>query len=176
MVKLPLCYFGHPVLRKKCAELKEITDEIRTLVDNLKETISPPYDVGISAPQVGKPIRLFITNVIGEDENWHPLFGEPQVFINPVLSDPSDTRICVPEGCLSIPGVYGDVWRPESITIEAMDIEGNLFKERATGYRARVIMHENDHINGVLFIDRLDPKDRRRIEHSLQAIKRKYRS
>ena len=139
-------------------------------------TISPPYDVGISAPQIGRDLRIFVVNVTGEDKDSHPIFGEPKVYINPVLSEPSEEMVSLGEGCLSIPGVYGDVWRPHAITIEAIDLDGNPIKERVTGYRARVIMHENDHLNGVLFIDRLDPKDRRKMEHSLQAIKKKYRA
>lgn len=171
---MPLCYFGNPILRKKCTPIREITDEIREIVRQMKASFSPPYDVGLSAPQVGYSLRLFLINVIGENPPGHPVFGDQQVFINPVLSEPSDQLVCLPEGCISIPGIYGDVYRPESITVEAMNLDGKIFKERVSGYRARVIMHENDHLNGVLFTDRMAPKERRKLEHALQAVKKKY--
>ena len=94
--------------------------------------------------------------------------------INPKLSSPSSKVDTHGEGCLSIPGVYEKVTRPFSIEVEAMDLEGNIFTETTTGWRARNIMHENDHINGVLFIDRIHPNLRKKIEKALNDIKKKY--
>jgi len=176
MRKMEICYFGNPILRKKAAPVKEITAEIRQLVQDMFDSFSAPYDVGLSAPQVGHSLRLFVSNVIGCDGEDKPTFGDKEVYINPVLTEPSDDLVGIAEGCISMPGLFTDeIVRPESITVEWMDLEGNMKKERMSGYRARVIMHENDHLNGVLFIDRMDPKERRKMEHSLQAIKKKYR-
>ena len=176
MGKMPLCYLGNPILRKRCAEIQEITPEIRQLAEDMLNSIFPPYDTGLAAPQVGHSVRMFVTKVTGDDGNWQPIFGEGRVFINPVLSEPSDEQILLAEGCLSIPGVFGELYRPASITIEAMDLNGNMFKERASGYLARVYMHENDHLNGVLFFDRMSQKEKNRIEQGLQAVRKKFKT
>ena len=175
-MRLPLTYYGNPILRKKCQKVKEITPEIKRLVENMKQTIVPPNEIGLAAPQVGSDLAIFITNVVAIDEKGELVFGQPRVFINPVLKDPSEERDLVSEGCLSIPGVNANVWRPTSVTVEAMDEEGKPFKERFSGFLARILMHENDHLNGVLFIDRLGPGERKKIEPALQAVKRKFRN
>lgn len=175
-MKLPLVYYGNPVLRRKCQKVKEITPEVKELIQNMKDTMCPPHAVGLSAPQVGSNLAIFMTNVIAVSPSGKITYGDPRVFINPILKNPSDERELSGEGCLSIPGVYADVWRPVSIIVEALDEKGNKFEEKLSGYLARIIMHENDHLNGVLFIDRLNPKERKELEPALQAVKRKYRS
>lgn len=174
--RLSLRYFGDPILRKRAQKVELITNDIRRLIEDMIASIFPPYDVGISAPQVGESLRIFVINVDGEDEDGNPIFGAPRVFINPILSHPSEEEILIGEGCLSIPHVFGDVWRPESVVVEALDEKGLSFKEEFHGYVARVIMHENDHLNGVLFIDRLSPNERKRIDPKLQEIKKKHKN
>ena len=100
--------------------------------------------------------------------------GDPIVYINPKIHSPSDEEIEDIEGCLSIPGLRLDVYRPEIISIEAMDLNGNIFHEELEGYNARTRMHENDHINGVLYIDRVSPAVKKKIEPTLKEIKKKY--
>ena len=175
-MRLPLTYYGHPILRKKCQKVKELTSEVRQLIANMKESIRPPNEIGLAAPQVGSDLAIFITNVHAVEEDGNLVFCEPRVFINPVLKEPSQDRDLCSEGCLSIPGLNADVWRPLSVTVEAMDESGKKFEQRFSGFLARIIMHENDHLNGVLFIDRLAPDERKKIEPALQAIKRKFRS
>lgn len=171
---LKIYYYGHPILRKHCEPVKEITEEIRTLARDMIETMDKNDGIGLAAPQVGHCIRMFVLRnyLHTEGEDW--ALSDPKVFINPKLINPSETLVSEIEGCLSIPGLRLEVDRPDKITVEAMDLEGNTFVEELEGYNARVRMHENDHINGVLFIDRVDPDTRKKIELILKEIKKKY--
>ena len=170
-----LLYYGNPGLRKKCAEVIEITDEIRQIAQDLIETVLEKDGAGLAAPQIGYFVRMFVSRYDnGTDSEGGPILCPPKIYINPVLSKPSERIDTHGEGCLSIPGVYEEVTRPWEIHVEAMDLEGNTFTEVTTGWRARNVMHENDHINGVLFIDRIDPKKRKKIDPVLRSIKKKY--
>lgn len=173
---LPLAYYGNPILRKKAAPVKEINDEIRKLVADMIETMKAKDGIGIAAPQVHHSLALFVTRapVMQADGEW--IEGEIRVFINPKISGVSNEQNCYSEGCLSIPKLYGDVYRPNKITVQAQDLDGNTFVEDFVGFPARVILHENDHINGVLFIDRLEAKERKQIESQLREIKKKFPS
>ncbi|WP_420420900.1 peptide deformylase [Simkania sp.] len=170
-----LTYFGNPVLRKKCEQVHEITDEIRRLGQDLMETVLAMDGAGLSAPQVGELYRIFvICYANGQDSEGWPIICPPCVFINPILSSPSTEMITHGEGCMSIPGIYEKVTRPRTIEVEYMDLEGKMHKEIATDWRARAVMHENDHLNGVLNIDRIHPKRKKKIEGALRDIKKKY--
>lgn len=173
-MQLPIYYYGHPILRKRCEPITEITDEIRKLVADMIETMDANNGIGLAAPQVGHSVRLFVLRnyVFPEDGQW--TMSEPKVYINPKLSGPGESRLLDTEGCISFPGIRLEVARPDRITIEAMDLDGNIFVEELEGYNARVRMHENDHINGVLFIDRVDVNARNKIEPFLREIKNKY--
>lgn len=173
-MKLPLHYYGDPILRQKAKPVEEITDEIRQLCQDMIETMLEYKGIGLAATQVGHMVRIFVSNVEFEDEEGEVHLGDPVVYINPVLSEPSDTCVERSEGCLSIPKLYAAVTRPLTITVEAMDLEGNLFKKECYGYHARNIMHENDHLNGVLFIDRIKGKRRTQLEPELRRIKQHY--
>lgn len=171
---LKIYYYGHPVLRKHCVPIEEISAEIIKLAQDMVETMDQTNGIGLAAPQVGHPIRMFVCRnyIFGEDGNW--TLSEPKVYINPKLSSPGDRLLMDREGCLSFPKMQLDIERPDSITIEALDIHGNVFREEVEGYNARVRMHENDHINGVLFIDRVDANTRKKIAPYLREIKKKY--
>jgi len=171
---LTLYYYDHPVLRKRCAPVAEITDAIRQLASDMIETMDKHDGAGLAAPQIGQSIRMFVLRnyIMQEDGTW--ILSDPKVYINPKLSSPSPHHISDTEGCLSLPGLRLPVERPDKITVEAMDLEGNLFTEEVEGYNARVRMHENDHLNGVLFIDRVDALTRKKIEPLLQEMKKKY--
>lgn len=173
---LPLAYFGAPVLRKKGAPVQEITDEIRQIVSDMTETMNLKNGIGLAAPQVNHSIALFIimTQTENEDDTLTP--GHLNVFINPKITYHSEEVCLRSEGCLSIPKVYGDVWRPEKISIRYTTLEGNDVEEMYSGLNARIILHENDHINGVLFIDRMHPKERKKLEQQLFEIKKKFKS
>jgi peptide deformylase len=170
---LNLRYFGDPILRQHCEEIAEVTDEIRQLVQDMIETMDKHNGIGLAAPQVGRPIRLFILRNYIEDPNGKLSVSAPVVFINPKILERSKETLIDQEGCVSIPGIRLQVERPAQIKIEATNLSGQIFTEEIEGYNARVRMHENDHINGVLFIDRVDVHTRNKIDPLLRNIKKK---
>jgi len=171
---LPLAYYGDPVLRRKTVPIEEITPEIHTLVQDMYETMRANDGGGLAAPQVHRSLKLFIICIDHEGPEGTWIEGEVQVFINPKLTSPSDTHVSMNEGCLSIPKLRGMVYRPETIVVEAMNLKGEVFIKEFSGIEARVIMHENDHLNGVLYIDRLDQRQRQQLEPYLRQVKKKY--
>lgn len=173
-MKLPLAYLGDPVLRKKTAPIEDINDTIRQLVIDMTETMEANDGCGLAAPQVHQSLALFITCIPRYVDDDTVLPGKLKVFINPkIVSYSPETWDCQ-EGCLSIPGIRETVSRPLKVTIQATDLEGNPFIEEFIGFDAHVVMHENDHINGVLYIDRLAPRRKKEIEQRLKEIKKKY--
>jgi len=173
-VILKLRYYGDPILRQTAAPILEVTDEIREICHNMIETMLHYDGIGLAATQVGYLLRIFVSNVAYEDDKGELHLGEPKVFINPSLTNPSDILVERSEGCLSIPKLYAAVARPLSIDLEATNLEGNLFQEQCYGYQARNRMHENDHLNGVLFIDRIKGKRRTALDPALRRIKQQY--
>lgn len=134
---------GDPILRKRSREVTEITDRIKTLLDDMVETLYEAQGVGLAAPQVGILRRVVVID-IGDG---------PIKIINPEIVE-SEGEIVGIEGCLSIPGVSGDVPRPEKIKVKYMDVEGNEKLIEAEGALARVYCHELDHLDGVLYTDK----------------------
>lgn len=173
-MKLPIRYYGDPVLRKKCAPIEEITPEIRKLAQDMIETLDKLNAQGLAACQVGHSIRMFVLRNYVENPDGSWSVSDPVVFINPKIISHSKETIKDREGCMSIPGLRGVVERPLKATVEALDLDGKVFVEDSEGYNARCRFHENDHINGVLYVDRLDVHERKRLEPYLQAIKKKY--
>jgi peptide deformylase len=173
---LKVRYYGDPILRKRCEPIDEITEEIRQLARDMIETMDRSNGCGLAAPQVGHSIRLFVIRdyIVHDDGHW--TMTGPKVFINPKLSSPGSHILTDVEGCLSLPGLRLDIDRPDRITIEAQDLDGNKIREEVDGYNARIRMHENDHINGVLFVDRVDQKTRHQIDPLLRDMKKKYSS
>src|ERR1700733_734328 len=154
-MKLPLAYYGDPILRKKTVPVLELNEEIRQLVADMVETMRASNGVGLAAPQIHRSLSIFITCVPQEqpDGKWIP--GKLRVFINPkILSVTKETEVHS-EGCLSIPKIYGEVERPFKVTVRATDLNGYTFEEEFSGLEACCVLHENDHINGVLFVDRI---------------------
>lgn len=173
-MKLQLAYYGEPILRKKCQRVEQIDDKLKQLVKDMEETMFLHDGAGLAAPQVHLSLAVFITNVpkqVDSDE-WIP--GITRVFINPKILEYSKEEWLRGEGCLSIPNVFGTVSRPMHIKVEATDLDGNHFVEEFSGLQARAIMHENDHINGVLFIDRVRGKERQELEAELREVKKKF--
>ena len=177
-MKLDLAYLGNPILRKKGAKISKITPEIVQLVADMADTMIANNGIGLAAPQVNKSLALFITQVPikvsddPEDHEWEQ--GDLRVFINPKILDHGSDTWLRDEGCLSIPGVYGSVERPITILIQATDLDGNLFEEELSWLPARAFMHENDHINGILFLDRMEKEARRKLDQELAEVKKKY--
>ncbi len=174
-MKLPLHYYGDPILRQKGKEIKEITPEIVQLAhDMIEKMLDLNNSIGLSANQVGKVLRIFVIREEFFHKDGTYSFGPPEVFINPVLSNPSEELEEMQEGCMSIPKLYVHVVRPKKIHISYQNLKGETVEEDPENFRARMLMHENDHINGVLMVDRMDPKERKKIEPVLQAMKKKY--
>ena len=125
-------------------------------------------------PQIGHSIRMIVIRDewVGPDGKYH--LGHPEILINPVLSNPYKEKEIMPEGCLSIPGLHVEVERPLGIHVKYQTVEGKFVEENIPGFRSRVVMHENDHLNGVLTIDRAAPAARKKMEPILRAIKKKY--
>jgi len=171
---LPIHYYGHPILRTHCKPIEEITDEIRELVLDMMYTMDQNNGIGLAAPQIGYPIRLFVLRNYIEKADGHLGVSEPKAYINPKLHSPSQETWQDEERCLSLPGIGGTVERPISIIVEATDLSGTQFIEEVTGLNARVRMHENDHLNGVLLIDRVLPHERKLLDPFLRQIKKKY--
>jgi peptide deformylase len=138
---------GNDVLRQKAQPVGVIDDSIRALIDEMFVAMDAERGVGLAAPQVGKLIRLFV--ITAED-------GVRRVFINPHIIASSDELVSREEGCLSLPGIYGNIVRPKKVTVHALNEQGKKFIIEADGVLSRAIQHENDHLDGVLFIDRAD--------------------
>ena len=170
---LPLAYYGEPILRKNADFIEEITPEIKHLVDEMIETMDVSDGVGLAAPQVHHSIRLFILRVPVENKETGLEFGDVQVFINPEVISKSEETWKREEGCLSIPGLRAGVERPNEIAVSYTNLDGVKIQENMKGMMARVFLHENDHINGVLFVDHVDPKEREAIELFLQNLQKK---
>lgn len=168
---LPLAYYGEPILREKAPPLTDITDEIRFLVEQMIETMEAFSGIGLAAPQIHQSQRIFITKAPIEGPGGKLSAGNIEVFINPVLSSPSSSTCDIEEGCLSIPTIRSMVRRPKEINIEYTNLEGELVKRRLIEWEARTAMHENDHINGVLFFDRLSPKEKKLLDSRLESLK-----
>lgn len=171
---LKLAYYGDPILRKKSSKVEQIDDDIRELAANMIETMHSARGIGLAAPQVYRSLSLFVSAIPYKDEQEKWIHGENRVFINPKILSYSETFEITSEGCLSIPKLYVDIARPSTIEIQATDLSGNIFTATMTGLEAVNFMHENDHLNGVLIIDRMDRKERAKIEALLKQIKKKY--
>jgi peptide deformylase len=149
MAVLPIRQFGDPVLRQKAKRITKVDKSIRRLVDDMIETMHDAPGIGLAAPQIGVSLRLLIVEATE---------GEIQVLANPEVVKGSGERI-VDEGCLSLPGYVGTVKRHEGVTVKAQNLDGKEIRIKATELLAQALEHEIDHLNGVLFIDRLISPD-----------------
>jgi peptide deformylase len=151
---LDIVYYPDDALRTTADPVDSINGEIAELADHMIETMQEAKGIGLAGPQVDRQSRLFVVQVPGED---------PRVFINPTILETSMELGFYEEGCLSIPGIYADVKRPVAVKIQAYNGRGRRFNLEADGLLARVIQHELDHLNGVLFFDHLSDRKRDRI-------------
>jgi peptide deformylase len=159
MAVLRVRRYGDPVLRRRAREVEAVTPEIRRLVDDMVDTMYDEVGIGLAAPQIGASLRLM---VVGDEEG-----RGVQALVNPVIVEQGGS-VTAEEGCLSLPGVFAPVSRAEWVTLQAQDLEGAPMSIRARGLRARVFQHEIDHLDGVLFIDRLEPVVRDRIKRRIK--------
>ncbi|UAB74625.1 peptide deformylase [Mesoflavibacter sp. SCSIO 43206] len=174
---LPIVAYGDPVLKKQAKEITEDYPNLDTLIDNMFETMYGAYGVGLAAPQIGLSIRLFIVDAspFAEDddlskEEQEQLKDFKRVFINPIILEETGDEWAFNEGCLSIPDVREDVFRQPNIKIQYQDQDFNTHTEELSGLAARVFQHEYDHIEGVLFTDKLSAFKKRLIKGKLTNI------
>jgi len=169
---LPIYGYGQPVLKKRADDIKPDYPGLETLIEDMWETMYHASGVGLAAPQVGKPIRLFVVDTVQMMEEGQEDEGIRQVFINAQKLDEGGDPWAYEEGCLSIPDVRGDVERPPQLRLRYLNEDFEENEAIFTGLNARVIQHEYDHIDGVLFVEHLKPIRRRRIQRKLDNIKK----
>lgn len=167
---LPIVLFGSSILRKKCVVVKNFDDELISLIDNMWETMYAAHGVGLAAPQINKNLRLFIVDTSPFFEKENNSQSVKKVFINPQIIEETGDEWVFNEGCLSIPELREDISRKSSIKIEYLDQDFNMNVDHFNGVNARVIQHEYDHINGVLFIDKLSTLRKRMMRGRLNDI------
>lgn len=167
---LPIVAYGYPILNKKCEEISSDHQDLDQLINNMWETMYASQGVGLAAPQINESIRLFLidtTPFMDEDKKDQSI---KKIFINPVMLEEIGENWIFNEGCLSIPDVREDISRNSEIKIKYQDQNFNWHTDSFDGITARVIQHEYDHIEGILFTDRISPLRKRMIKGKLQKI------
>jgi peptide deformylase len=172
----PIVAYGDPVLRKVARPLDKTEANLSEFVANMFDTMYDSSGIGLAAPQVGQSVRLFVVDgtPLNEDEEEADkdpsLEGFKKVFINPEMLSEEGDEWALEEGCLSIPGVRADVYRPEKLTIRYLDLDWNEHVETFDGMAARIIQHEYDHLEGKLFTDYLPALKRQMLKKKLADI------
>lgn len=176
---LEIVKYGHPALRQKGAHIQSITQQIKKIVADMIETMYAHKGVGLAAQQVGHALQLTVLDVRGITDRpssleWHGKPADvndymPLVLINPELK-PSGDPVAGPEGCLSFPEIYAEITRPEFVDVKAMNEKGKPIEFRAGGLLSRAIQHEKDHLQGILFIDRMNKKTKEELRPELETL------
>ncbi|MBX3359528.1 MAG: peptide deformylase [Phycisphaeraceae bacterium] len=169
--------YPDPILRRKAAEVPAVNDEVRAVARRMIELMHEAEGVGLAAPQVGLAWRMFVAHVPeGEDRSASadpPTASVlPQVFVNPVLTHHPGPLEPLAEGCLSLPEVTGDVFRPAVVSITATDLDGERFSLTAAGLLGRCFQHEMDHLDGVLILDRMTQMSRLKNRSHIRELER----
>ncbi|NDV47375.1 peptide deformylase [Paludibacter sp. 221] len=167
---LPIYTYGSPVLRKPTEKIAPDYPELKTLVDNMFETMYHADGVGLAAPQIGLPIRLLVIDLVPFKEQDPELAAFKVAMINPEMLELSEETESCEEGCLSIPGIHESVVRAQRIKIRYYDADFNEHTEVFEGYKARVVQHEYDHLEGNLFTDKVNPLRRQLLKSKLTNI------
>ena len=161
MAILPILKYPDPRLRNKAKEVQTVNKKTQSLIDDMFETMLDAKGIGLAATQVDVHERVIVMDLTEDG-------SQPRVFINPEIEVLNDTTEPYDEGCLSVPGFYETVARPSNVMISALDREGKLFKEKASGLLAICIQHEIDHLEGKLFVDYLSPLKRQIIRKKMK--------
>jgi peptide deformylase len=179
---LPVLKYGNPILRQKGVRLERITPEIKALVADMLETMRAAHGVGLAAQQIGQALQLAVVDVreVTDRPSTLELHGKeadvasfmPLVLINPEIKPAADPQLG-PEGCLSFPEMYADISRPEAVEVKALNEKGKTIVFRCGGLLARAIQHEADHLNGILFIDRMSVAAKKELKPELEALQSK---
>jgi len=182
---LPVVKYGDPVLRRKGSNIEVVTPELTGFIADMFETMKASRGIGLAAQQVGRAIQLTVIDVRGITDRPSQLWLQgtpadvesfmPLVLMNPVLK-PSGPRVNGPEGCLSFPEIFGDVERPNEVEVSALNERGERFSFKAGGLLSRAIQHEVYHLNGFLFIDRMDADSRREAQPEIDELQAETRA
>lgn len=176
---LHIVKYGHPALRQKGAVIEQVTPEIEQLIRDMFETMYKAKGIGLAAQQVGRALQLTVIDVreVTDRPSTLELNGKPAdvnafmplVLINPKVK-PVTGPVTGPEGCLSFPEIYADITRPESVDVTAINAKGERFQFRCGGLLAKAVQHEWDHLQGILFIDRMSLEDKNQLKWELDAL------
>ena len=167
---MQIVQYGHPALRWKSKPIQSINEELRAVVREMFDLMYSSKGVGLAANQVALPLRFFVVNVTSDPAQPDEEF----VFLNPRIRRRKGNT-SGEEGCLSLPGMYANVERAEEVVIEAYDLDGECFEMDLDELPARVVQHETDHLDGMLFVDRLNPDDRLKLEPRLLSFESDFR-
>jgi peptide deformylase len=176
---LEIVHYGHPALRSKGRRVEQPDERLRTLAQNMLETMAAAEGVGLAAQQVGVPVQLCVLDVRDIPDRPSRMWIEgrkvdladhmPMVLCNPEIEEAGAPEEGT-EGCLSFPGIVSDIKRPRRVKVRAMGLDGQVIEFEADGLLARAVQHEHDHLHGILFIDRMDPADRTKLEPAIRKI------
>ena len=182
---LDVVKYGHPALRQKGARIEKVTPEIKKLAADMFETMQTNHGIGLAAQQVGQALQLTVIDVreAKDRPSWLELDGQPAavnefmplVLINPELK-PGGEPATGGEGCLSFPEIFAEITRPELVEVKALNEKGKPVEFRCGGLLARVVQHEVDHLNGILFIDRMSRKTKEELRPELDELQAKTRA
>ena len=167
---LPVYAYGHPVLRKVAEDIPPDYPDLQEFIANMFETMAHASGVGLAAPQVGKSIRIFLVDARVYGEDFEDLKDFRRIFINAHIEEKWGDEILETEGCLSIPNIHEDVWRYDHIRMRYVDENFVQQVEEFSGMAARIIQHEYDHLDGILFTDMLSPLKKRLLKGKLKDI------
>jgi peptide deformylase len=176
---LEVVKYGHPALRQKGERIEKVAPEIKKLVADMFETMHENHGIGLAAQQIGKALQLTVIDVreVKDRPSWLELHGKPAdvneimplVLINPEIK-PGGEPVAGGEGCLSFPEIFAEITRPESVDVKALNEKGKPIEFRCGGLLARAIQHEVDHLNGILFIDRMTRKTKEELRPQLDEL------
>lgn len=161
-----IVYYGNPILALSAKKITEFTPDVVSLVNEMQSILSKANGVGLAAPQVGISKRIIVIDLSHKDD------GPVMAFINPMIVWRSEEIVAIEEGCLSVPGIFIEIERPEKIKVKANTVQGKEIEFTADGFFSRVLQHEIDHLDGVLFIDHVDDAVRSELTSELKKIKK----
>ena len=162
-----IVYYPDPVLLNPAAPVEELPENLDEIVDGMREVMEMERGIGLAAPQVGLSTRIILVNPTGEPE-------DEQILINPEITRTFGTKEWAEEGCLSFPGIWGEVMRPSDIEVRYTDLEGNEHTFEAGELLARVLQHEIDHLDGKIFVNKMKEADRNKNKARLQELRDRY--
>ncbi|MBN1350222.1 peptide deformylase [candidate division KSB1 bacterium] len=165
MALLPIIHYGNPILRMQAAEIEQIDDDVKQLANDMIETMVTSDGIGLAAPQVAESIALIVVDLSLIFENQMPM-----AFINPKILETDGAEVSAEEGCLSVPDIREEVFRPDKVRISYKTIDGESVEAWAEGLLARVLQHEIDHLRGVFFVDRIKTLRKKLISKQLKNI------